>query len=60
MFNQGEAEVERSKRIVAAFEEAQGKGMGVFQLDGRMIDAPVLKRAQQILELVNLNQEISL
>lgn len=55
VFNPGEAEAEGSKRIVAAFEEAQAKGLGVFQLDGKMIDAPVLKRAQQILELVNLN-----
>lgn len=49
VFNPSEAEVEKSKRIVAAYEEAKAQGLGVFQLDGKMIDAPVLKRAQQVM-----------
>jgi len=56
VFNPTETEVKKSKRIVTAFEEARSNGQGVFQLDGKMIDTPVLKRAQQILEMVNLNQ----
>jgi citrate lyase subunit beta/citryl-CoA lyase len=37
-----------ARRIVAAFEAAGG---GVFSLDGRMVDAPVLRLAQRTLAL---------
>lgn len=43
-------EIEEAKRIVAAFEAAQQQGLGVIALETKMIDAPVVKRAQQILE----------
>jgi citrate lyase subunit beta/citryl-CoA lyase len=33
-----EEEVERSRRIIAAFEEAQAEGRGVITVDGRMIE----------------------
>ena len=56
VFNPSEAEVEKAQRIVAAFQAAMEKGLGVIQLDGKMIDAPVLKRAEQILELVRRGQ----
>ncbi len=38
-------EVEKAKRIVLAFEDAHGKGLGVVVLGSKMIDAPVVKRA---------------
>ena len=44
-------ELEKAKRIVAAFEEAQAKGLGVVALDSRMIDPPVVRRAQRVVEL---------
>lgn len=40
------AELEWARRVVAAFEAAGG---GVFSLDGRMVDAPVLRLAQHTL-----------
>ncbi len=40
------AELEWAQRVVAAFEAA---GSGVFSLDGRMVDAPVLRLAQRTL-----------
>jgi citrate lyase subunit beta / citryl-CoA lyase len=42
-----EAEIERARRIVAAFRSANG---GVVQLDGRMIDRPVVERARALLD----------
>ncbi len=39
-------EVERATRIVLAFEEAERQGLGVVSLGSKMIDAPVVKRAQ--------------
>ena len=47
-FDPGDAEIEKALRIVAAFEEAQAKGLGVVSLGTRMIDAPVVLRAQRI------------
>lgn len=44
-------ELEKAQRIVAAFAEAQAKGLGVVSLDGKMIDPPVVKRAQRIVRL---------
>lgn len=42
-------EVAEAERIVAAAEAAELRGMGAVQLDGRMIDAPVVTRARRIL-----------
>ncbi len=41
-----EDEIARARRIVLAFEEAERKGLGVVSLGSKMIDAPVVKRAQ--------------
>ncbi|MHA1539702.1 MAG: HpcH/HpaI aldolase/citrate lyase family protein [Alphaproteobacteria bacterium] len=52
VFNPSPKEVNKAKQIVAAFEEAQAEGIGVFAMNGKMIDAPVVARARKILELV--------
>lgn len=41
-----ESELEHAKRVVLAFEEATAKGLGVVSLGSKMIDPPVVKRAQ--------------
>ncbi len=46
-----EEEIEKAKRIVLAFEEAERKGLGVVSLGSKMIDPPVVKRAIRIIEL---------
>ncbi len=46
-----EKEIEKAKRIVLALEDAQKKGTGVVSLGSKMIDPPVVKRAQNILRL---------
>ncbi len=38
-------EIEKAKKIVFAFEEAESKGLGVVALGSKMIDPPVVKRA---------------
>ncbi len=45
------AEIEKALRVVAAFEEAEAKGLGVVSLGTRMIDPPVVLRAQHIVAL---------
>lgn len=47
-FTPDAAEVERARRIVAAF--AAAPGAGVLTLDGKMIDRPHLLQAQRVLE----------
>ena len=47
-------EIEKAQKIVEAFEEAGKKGLGVVSLGTKMIDAPVVKRAQRILHLADL------
>ena len=37
-------------RIVETFEENQKEGRGAYSLDGKMIDLPLLKNAQKVLE----------
>lgn len=44
-------EIETAKKIVLAFEEAEGKGLGVVSLGSKMIDPPVVKRAQRTIKL---------
>lgn len=44
-------EIEKSKKIVLAFENAREKGLGVAALGSKMIDPPVVARAQKIIDL---------
>ena len=37
-------------------EEALKEGKGVFSLDGKMVDAPVLNRAKNTVELARMLQ----
>ena len=41
------ADIEKSLKIAAAFEDAQAKGLGVVSLGSKMIDAPIVARARQ-------------
>jgi citrate lyase subunit beta/citryl-CoA lyase len=41
-------EIGKALAIVAAFEVAQAKGLGVVSLGTRMIDPPVVLRAQRV------------
>ncbi len=50
-----EQEIEKAKRIVNAFDQATREGLGVVSLGTKMIDPPVVERAQQtISSAVNL------
>jgi len=50
-----EQEIEKAKKIVKAFEDAEKKGLGVVSIGSKMIDAPVVKRAQNTLKLAKLS-----
>ena len=44
-------EIEKALKIVNAFRQAQKKGLGVVALGSKMIDPPVVKRAERIVKL---------
>jgi len=56
-FAPDEIEIEKAKKIVIAFDEATEKGLGVVSLGTKMIDPPVVKRAQNTIELaISMNK----
>ena len=50
VFRPSDAEIEHALRIVAAFEDARSRGLAVVSLGSKMIDPPVVKRAQKLVE----------
>ncbi len=50
-FAPSEAELTRARKIVAAFEEAEAKGLAAVSLGSKMIDPPVVKRALRVVKL---------
>lgn len=51
VFTPTQKEIEKALRIQAAIREAEAKGSGVISLNGKMVDRPVVLRAQRCLEL---------
>lgn len=44
-------EIQHAKAVIAAFDEAAAQGRGSTSLDGKVVDVPVVKRAQALLDL---------
>ncbi|MBI4337339.1 MAG: CoA ester lyase [Chloroflexi bacterium] len=49
LFAPSPQEVEYARRVVQASAEAEAQGRGVTSVDGRMVDAPIIKRARDVL-----------
>jgi len=43
-------EISRARRIIEANDDAQTRGLGAFALDGKMVDGPVVRMAQQVMK----------
>lgn len=54
VFEPTEAEIKHAVRVLEARDEAKAKGLGVFSLDGKMVDTPVINRAVTTVELAKL------
>ncbi|WP_224450029.1 HpcH/HpaI aldolase/citrate lyase family protein [Haloprofundus salilacus] len=48
-FTPSDERIEWAQKVVAAKEEADDEGRGVFQVDGEMIDGPLVTQAERIL-----------
>jgi len=51
LFSPSDEELAYAQKVVDAWNEAEAQGRGSADLDGRMIDVPVIKRAQNLLAL---------
>ncbi|MDX8469747.1 CoA ester lyase [Mesorhizobium sp. VK23B] len=50
-FSSSAQELEWAHRVVAAQTDFSARGRGAFALDGKMVDAPVIQRAREIIAL---------
>ena len=55
-FGPSPEDVEYARRVVEAWSRVEAEGRGSVDLDGRMIDVPVLKRAQNLLSLAEATE----
>jgi citrate lyase beta subunit len=51
-------EVEWAQRLIAAFEAHQNSGAGAFSFEGKMVDMPILRSAQRVLERAKAAQKL--
>lgn len=51
VFTPTEKEIEKAMKIKAAIKEAQAKGSGVISVNGKMVDKPVVIRAERTIAL---------
>ncbi len=49
VFTPSDEEIAHARRVLEAMREAEARGAGVFALDGKMVDGPMIKAAQRIL-----------
>lgn len=50
-FTPNDEAIAYARRVIQAYEENQQAGKGAFALDGKMIDAPILKAAERVIAL---------
>ncbi|WP_269924469.1 citrate (pro-3S)-lyase subunit beta [Enterococcus innesii] len=45
------AEIQKAKEVIWAIREAESKGSGVISLNGKMVDKPIVERAERVIAL---------
>ncbi len=53
VFAPTQKEIDFAEQVIEAIEEAKAMGSGVIAVNGKMIDKPIVERAQRILELAD-------
>jgi citrate lyase beta subunit len=59
-FTPSEMEIEKAKTLLEAFHTHQAAGRGAFEFEGKMVDMPVIRRAQNVLSRAGLDNDISI
>lgn len=54
-FSPTEAEVAAARRLIHAFNAHQSEDVGVFELDGKMVDMPMVRAAMRVLERAGMS-----
>ena len=54
-YTPNDKEIRQAYKIIKAFNKNTKEGIGVFAVDGKMVDAPVVARARYVLELVGVD-----
>jgi citrate lyase beta subunit len=54
VFTPTEEEIAVAKRLIAEHDQHQAEGRGVFSMDGRMVDMPMVRAAQRVLDRAGL------
>ncbi len=49
IFSPSDEAIQKARSLIEAFQVQQEAGIGAFALDGKLIDAPIIRAAQQIL-----------
>lgn len=57
IFAPTDEEIRKAYRTIKEFNKCKKNGIGVFAIDGKMVDAPVVKRAMYVLELAGINYQ---
>jgi citrate lyase subunit beta/citryl-CoA lyase len=53
VFSPTPEEIKYARKVVAAFEEAEAKGKAVIQVEGKMVEYPMVRRAKMVLSMLN-------
>lgn len=56
IFSPSEAEISEAGKIISAYEDARKDGKGAVSYNGKMIDLPILRRAENLIARNNLIQ----
>ncbi|MCD2257079.1 HpcH/HpaI aldolase/citrate lyase family protein [Lactobacillus sp. CC-MHH1034] len=51
IFAPTQVEIYQASRVIKGLEEAKAKGSGVISVDGKMVDKPIVERAQRVMQL---------
>jgi citrate lyase subunit beta/citryl-CoA lyase len=57
VFSPSAEEVDRSRRLIEAYEAGQAQGRGVIEFEGSMVDEPLLKRARAVIQSVGVQTD---
>ena len=55
VYTPSQEEIRKAYRVVKEFKKNKAAGIGVFAIDGKMVDAPVVARAEHVLELADID-----
>jgi citrate lyase subunit beta / citryl-CoA lyase len=53
IFTPSDQEIERARKAVAAYDEAEARGEASVTVDGKMVDIPIVQRARNLLAMAN-------